>query len=87
MANGAKIIQGLKQAVAGNFVRVTVEGQTWVRLPDRDASADNYPSQFAMEGAVELEVYNALGRVQTQTIGKVIQRAIDKALNAKATAP
>ena len=45
-----------------------------------DPSNDPYPSQIAMEAAVELEVHNALGRVQTQTIGKVIQRAIDKAL-------
>lgn len=39
-----------------------------------------YPSRFAMEAAVELEVHAALGRVQTQTVGKVIQRAIDKAV-------
>lgn len=41
---------------------------------------DPYPSRFAMEAAVELEIHSALGCVQTQTIGKVIQRAIDKAL-------
>lgn len=39
---------------------------------------DPYPSQPAMEAAVELEVHACLGRVQTQTVGKVIQRAIDK---------
>lgn len=43
---------------------------------------DPYPSKFAMEAAVELEIHAALGRVQTQTVGKVIQRAIDKALKA-----
>jgi hypothetical protein len=29
--SGEKIIAGLKNAVAGNFARVTIEGQTWVR--------------------------------------------------------
>lgn len=27
-----KIIDGLKDAIAGNFRRVTIEGQTWVRV-------------------------------------------------------
>jgi hypothetical protein len=35
-----------------------------------------------MEAAVELEVAAAIGCVQTQTIGKIIQRAINKALKA-----
>jgi|HubBroStandDraft_5_1064220.scaffolds.fasta_scaffold192517_3 hypothetical protein len=30
--SGAKIIEGLKQAIAGDFARVTIEGQTWVRV-------------------------------------------------------
>jgi S-ribosylhomocysteine lyase LuxS involved in autoinducer biosynthesis len=46
-----------------------------------DVHADPYPSRIAMEAAVELEVCGALGRVQTQTIGKVVQRAIDKAVS------
>lgn len=29
---GKKIIDGLKDALAGNFSRVTIDGQTWVRL-------------------------------------------------------
>lgn len=49
-------------------------------MADREVHEDPYPSRFAMEAAVELEVHSALGRVQTQTIGKVIQRAINKAL-------
>lgn len=32
MGKGQKIIDGLKDAVEGNFSRVTVAGQTWVRL-------------------------------------------------------
>ena len=35
--SGAKIIEGLKEAVAGNFGRVTIEGQAWVR---EDAAKD-----------------------------------------------
>lgn len=41
---------------------------------------DPYPSRIAMEAAMNLEIHSALGRVQTQTIGKVIQRAINAAL-------
>lgn len=32
MTAGTKIIEGLKQAIAGDFSRVTIEGQTWVRV-------------------------------------------------------
>ena len=36
--SGRKIIDGLKAAVAGEFSRVTIEGQTWVRrTTDRPA--------------------------------------------------
>ena len=45
-----------------------------------DIHLSPYPSQTAMAAAVELEVHAALGQVQTQTIGKVIQNAIDKAI-------
>ena len=30
--SGARIISALKEAVAGNFARITVDGQTWVRV-------------------------------------------------------
>lgn len=53
------------------------------RAADFDAHLDDYPSRFAMEAAVELEVHSCLGNVQTQTLGKVIQRAIDRALAEK----
>lgn len=36
MSAGSKIIEGLKEAVRGDFARVTIEGQTWVRA-DRAA--------------------------------------------------
>lgn len=29
---GRKILDGLRDAVNGNFTRVTIEGQTWVRV-------------------------------------------------------
>jgi hypothetical protein len=32
MSAGAKIIDGLKDAVAGNFSSVTINGQRWVRV-------------------------------------------------------
>jgi hypothetical protein len=37
----------------------------------------NYPSTLAMKAAVELEIYNAIGRVQTVGIGDLIQKVID----------
>lgn len=35
--SGAKIIEGLKQAVAGDLHRVTIDGQRWVREDDLKA--------------------------------------------------
>lgn len=32
--SGAKIIAGLKEAIAGDLARVTIDGQTWVRADD-----------------------------------------------------
>lgn len=32
MSAGRKIIEGLEAAVNGDLLRVTIEGQTWVRL-------------------------------------------------------
>lgn len=56
-------------------------------MSERPLDQDPYPSRFAMEAAVELEIHSALGHVQTQTIGKLIQRAIDKALAASMPRP
>ena len=52
-------------------------------MSERPVHEDPYPSQFAMEAAIELEVHAALGRVQTQTVGKIIQRAIYKAIRVE----
>jgi len=41
--SGAKIIEGLKDAAAGNFSRVTIEGQVWQRIvtaSDAEAAAE-----------------------------------------------
>jgi hypothetical protein len=40
--SGQKIVEGLKDAVAGNFSRVTIEGQTWQRIEPPE------PSPFGM---------------------------------------
>jgi hypothetical protein len=37
---GSKIIEGIKQAIAGDFASVTVDGQTWVRSTPLPAGAD-----------------------------------------------
>lgn len=42
---GTKIIEGLKEALAGNFSRVTIEGQTWERVGRR-------PIDDVMRGAM-----------------------------------
>ena len=31
---GAKIIKGLKEAIAGDLARVTIEGETWAKVKD-----------------------------------------------------
>ena len=46
--SGQKIIDGLKDAVAGNFSRVTIDGQVWVRADAPPIGQDNAPStEFA----------------------------------------
>ena len=37
---GSKILDGLRDAMAGNFAKVTIEGQTWVRA-DRVAELEH----------------------------------------------
>jgi hypothetical protein len=43
----------------------------------------SYPSAEAMKAAVELEIHAALGKVQTITIGAMIQKAIDASLSSR----
>ncbi len=35
--SGKKIIEGLKQAIAGDFARVTIGGQVWIRATELHA--------------------------------------------------
>jgi len=46
--SGRKIIEGLQEAVAGNFSRVTIEGQTWVRLESDVAPAARTPADLTI---------------------------------------
>lgn len=56
---GNKIIEGLKDAAAGNFARVTIEGQTW----KRDYAGEPAPSQCWQSYEIEkqIEVADAAG--------------------------
>ena len=38
---GQRILDGLKDAVEGNFARVTMEGQTWEKVNDRRQAANS----------------------------------------------
>lgn len=51
-STGRKIIDGLKDAVAGNFASVTIEGQRWVRAdaPGARTSRWRYEIQDGPEG-------------------------------------
>ena len=44
---GAKILDGLRDALSGNFSRVTIEGQVWVRL-DPAATPRTHADRQAM---------------------------------------
>src|SRR5262245_11587607 len=44
--SGQKIIDGLKEAIAGDIARVTIEGQVWVREGDRPLG-QNWPNAYA----------------------------------------
>src|SRR6185312_8371346 len=71
---GQKILDGLRDAVAGNYAAVTIEGQRWVRIPEKEALKP------AMVSAVELEIEACIanGHVTTRRIGELIQAAVDE---------
>lgn len=57
--SGQKIIDGLNDAIAGNFSRVVIQGQTWVRRDgdDKEAAAEasaSDPSEADRERARRL---------------------------------
>jgi len=52
MSAAAKIMDGLKDAIAGNFAAVTIEGQRWVRADERpwdNSGADAYNDGYTHE--------------------------------------
>lgn len=65
--SGQKIIDGLKDAVVGNFARVTIDGQVWVRL-------DNNPVYRAASDM--LAALNA-SRLYVETLEKHLNPATD----------
>lgn len=98
-AMGRKIIDGLKDAVAGNFVRVTIEGQTWQRiddLPDNPAdeidrlraALDQFKQRFNDATGECARLRQALGKItkHPDTPGPVMQIACE-ALEGASPAP
>lgn len=69
----AIIAYGQPPAVIGQLGPVESATLTAKDLPPAPVE----PSVEAMKAAVELEIYSALGRVQTVEIGRMIQKAID----------
>lgn len=53
---GSKIIDGLRDAVAGNFASVTIEGQRWVRA---DAPCTREPTDRELEELVARAICKA----------------------------
>lgn len=57
MGAGAKIIEGLKEAVRGDFARVTIEGQTWVRLNGDQVITRRDPTIAMCEAGLQKMLY------------------------------
>lgn len=48
---GQRILQGLKEALAGDFASVTIDGVRWVRLPAGYAVAPVEPTEAMLQAA------------------------------------
>lgn len=47
---GSKILDGLRDALSGNFAAVTIEGQRWIRAPETPVLySDSYNDGFTHE--------------------------------------
>ena len=57
MSKGHKIVEGLKEAIAGDFARVTIEGQVWARLEVEWQSIETAPK----DGQIILTYSNEWG--------------------------
>lgn len=44
---GSRVLDGLRDAVAGNFAAVTIEGETWVKQGHEDEALDRARSRIA----------------------------------------
>ena len=55
MRGGAKIIDSIEQAARGDFSRVTVAGQTWVRL-DRVNTLDQCIREIVRDEMIKCKV-------------------------------
>jgi hypothetical protein len=58
MGNGEKIIEGLRQAVAGDLARVTIQGQVWVR----DKNSELVRLRAILKTLVDAHDYSSLDR-------------------------
>jgi hypothetical protein len=54
---GTRIIEGLKEAARGNFARVTIEGQTWVRLDRGQVVVAENPHSHHTNGPIDEDAY------------------------------
>lgn len=73
MSGGSKIIEGLRDAVAGNFTSVTIEGQQWARQdchPIETAPRDgteilwtNFDTTTVIKWPVYRECFDEVGSV------------------------
>lgn len=59
---GAKIVQGLRDAIKGNLSRVTIEGQTWQRVEKFDDATKKHLR--AIHAICELAVHNFPGNTE-----------------------
>lgn len=56
----AKVLQGLRDAIAGNFARVTIEGETWTREPAQGTSVDGAEGKVLVTREYLRNIYAAL---------------------------
>jgi hypothetical protein len=72
--SGGALLAGIKDAIDGDFVRVTVEGQTWVRLNENTAIVPIEPTDEMLRAG--LRVSRSSDYEADDTIGAAIWRAM-----------
>jgi hypothetical protein len=69
--SGAKIIEGLKAALAGDLSRVSIDGRTWTRvMPGSDPGTGWQPIETAPRDGTPIEVCNTRHRSHPPVIVK-----------------